>query len=206
MHRFLGTHVHLPNRCYSTTHCRTDALCSERTEVMSSHARTKKELQDMAEAMKVRTSLNEHSSPQDMLQCIQCFFSTYLFHLPLVTQLPPFVTSLCNTQVEFADAEADARQEYESAREEVRNRSSEEYNVLKLQLEGIIEELERHFEQVWANSIHTCRLNFPSCIMAHTGVLPHGMAVVEHVYCTLNLMVAGAPNISGQHRAPHSII
>lgn len=31
---------------------------------------------------------------------------------------------------------------------QVRNRSSEEYNVLKIQLEGIIEELERHFEQV----------------------------------------------------------
>jgi hypothetical protein len=32
--------------------------------------------------------------------------------------------------------------------EQVRNRNSEEYNVLKIQLEGIIEELERHFEQV----------------------------------------------------------
>jgi hypothetical protein len=31
---------------------------------------------------------------------------------------------------------------------QVRNRNSEEYNVLKIQLEGIIEELERHFEQV----------------------------------------------------------
>lgn len=56
-------------------------------------------------------------------------------------------------QVEFTDADADARQEFESAREEVRNRNSEEYNVLKIQLEGIIEELERHFEQVGR---HTC--------------------------------------------------
>lgn len=31
---------------------------------------------------------------------------------------------------------------------QVRNRNSEEYNVLKIQLEGIIDELERHFEQV----------------------------------------------------------
>jgi hypothetical protein len=30
---------------------------------------------------------------------------------------------------------------------QVRNRNSEEYNVLKLQLESIIDELERHFEQ-----------------------------------------------------------
>eukprot|EP00775_Hariotina_reticulata_P008068 gene8068-8263_t len=50
-------------------------------------------------------------------------------------------------KAEFADAESDARQEFESAREEVRNRNSEEYNVLKIQLEGIIDELERHFEQ-----------------------------------------------------------
>ncbi|KAF6253998.1 flagellar associated protein [Scenedesmus sp. NREL 46B-D3] len=73
----------------------------ERGEVGASHARQKKDLQDMVEAMKV----------------------------------------------EFTDADADARQEFESAREEVRNRNSEEYNVLKIQLEGIIEELERHFEQ-----------------------------------------------------------
>lgn len=48
---------------------------------------------------------------------------------------------------EFRHAEADARQEFESQREEVKNRNSEEYNVLKIQLEGTIEELERHFEQ-----------------------------------------------------------
>jgi hypothetical protein len=51
-------------------------------------------------------------------------------------------------QGEFTDTMADARQDYESAREELKNRDSEEYNVLKIQLEGIIEELERHFEQV----------------------------------------------------------
>ncbi|MEW5310230.1 MAG: hypothetical protein WDW38_002047 [Sanguina aurantia] len=50
-------------------------------------------------------------------------------------------------EAEFADAQNDLRQEFESQREEVKNRSSEEYNVLKIQLEGIIEELERHFEQ-----------------------------------------------------------
>eukprot|EP00878_Enallax_costatus_P040119 GHUV01046111.1.p1 GENE.GHUV01046111.1~~GHUV01046111.1.p1 ORF type:complete len:182 (+),score=78.90 GHUV01046111.1:592-1137(+) len=48
---------------------------------------------------------------------------------------------------EFTDADTDLRQEFESAREEVRNRNSEEYNVQKIQREGIIEELERHFEQ-----------------------------------------------------------
>jgi hypothetical protein len=51
-------------------------------------------------------------------------------------------------QVEFGEADNDAKQEFESAREELKNRDSEDYNVLKIQLEGIIEELERHFEQV----------------------------------------------------------
>lgn len=39
-----------------------------------------------------------------------------------------------------------ALQEFETAREELRNRASEEYNVLKIQLEGQIEELERTIE------------------------------------------------------------
>lgn len=39
-------------------------------------------------------------------------------------------------------------QDFEAQREEIKNRNSEEYNVLKIQLEGIIDELERHFEQV----------------------------------------------------------
>jgi hypothetical protein len=39
-------------------------------------------------------------------------------------------------------------QDFEAQREEIKNRNSEDYNVLKIQLEGIIEELERHFEQV----------------------------------------------------------
>uniref|UniRef100_A0A7R9W0W4 Dynein regulatory complex subunit 2 n=1 Tax=Chlamydomonas euryale TaxID=1486919 RepID=A0A7R9W0W4_9CHLO len=48
---------------------------------------------------------------------------------------------------EFNDAENELRQEFEAQREEVKNRNSEDYNVLRIQLEGIIEELERHFEQ-----------------------------------------------------------
>ncbi|KAL3161027.1 Para-hydroxybenzoate--polyprenyltransferase, mitochondrial precursor (PHB:polyprenyltransferase) [Trebouxia sp. C0009 RCD-2024] len=49
-------------------------------------------------------------------------------------------------EAEFAEADSEARQEFEAAREEIRNRSSEEYNVLKISLEGQIEELERTFE------------------------------------------------------------
>ena len=39
-----------------------------------------------------------------------------------------------------------ALQDFETEREELRNRASEEYNVLKIQLEGQIEELERTIE------------------------------------------------------------
>jgi len=74
---------------------------AERTEVMNSHARQKKDMADMIAAM----------------------------------------------EQEFADAEHELRQEFEAQREEIKNRNSEDYNVLKIQLEGIIEELERHFEQ-----------------------------------------------------------
>jgi len=49
-------------------------------------------------------------------------------------------------ETEFAEADSEARQEFEAAREEICNRSSEEYNVLKISLEGQIEELERTFE------------------------------------------------------------
>lgn len=42
-------------------------------------------------------------------------------------------------EAEFNDAENELRQEFEAQREEIKNRNSEEYNVLKIQLEGIIE-------------------------------------------------------------------
>lgn len=46
---------------------------------------------------------------------------------------------------------------------QVRNRNSEEYNVLKIQLEGIIEELERHFEQASWQSHERPGLEHLSC-------------------------------------------
>ena len=49
-------------------------------------------------------------------------------------------------EVEFQEAENDARQEFETAREEIKNRNSEDYNILKISLEGQIEELEKTFE------------------------------------------------------------
>lgn len=48
---------------------------------------------------------------------------------------------------EFADAETEARQEYESMREEDKNKNSEDYNVLKISLEGTITDLENHFDE-----------------------------------------------------------
>ena len=46
---------------------------------------------------------------------------------------------------DISEAEADARQEFESQREELKKRNSEEYNVLKISLESCIEDLENQF-------------------------------------------------------------
>merc|ERR1712054_562385 len=56
---------------------------------------------------------------------------------------------------EFNGQERDARQEFESAREEIKNKNQEEYNVLRFTLEGLIEELERHFDSAHANYMAT---------------------------------------------------
>jgi len=56
---------------------------------------------------------------------------------------------------EFNEQEQDARQEFESAREEIKNKNQEEYNVLRFTLEGLIEELERHFDSAHANYMAT---------------------------------------------------
>merc|ERR1719409_258803 len=48
---------------------------------------------------------------------------------------------------EEKDREAEGKQEHEQMREEIRNKNLEDINVLRITLEGTIEELERHFEQ-----------------------------------------------------------
>lgn len=47
---------------------------------------------------------------------------------------------------EQAESEADCKQEFEAQREEIKNKNSEEYNVLKIQLEGSVEDLEHQFD------------------------------------------------------------
>lgn len=86
-----------------------DEFGSERHELMSSHARHKKEMLDIMATM----------------------------------------------EAEFNEQESDARQEFESTREEIKNKNSEEYNVLRFTLEGFIEELERHFDAAHANYMAT---------------------------------------------------
>ena len=58
-------------------------------------------------------------------------------------------------EAEFNEQEQEARQEFESQREEIKNKNSEEYNVLRFTLEGLIEELERHFDAAHANYMAT---------------------------------------------------
>jgi len=52
---------------------------------------------------------------------------------------------------ENAEAEAEARQEHEQTREEIRNKNLEDINVLRITLDGTIEELEQHFEAAHLN-------------------------------------------------------
>ena len=62
---------------------------------------------------------------------------------------------MATMEADFNDQEADARQEFESTREEIKNKNSEEYNVLRFTLEGLIEELERHFDSAHSNYMNT---------------------------------------------------
>ena len=54
---------------------------------------------------------------------------------------------------EFNESELEAKQEFTSQREEIKNRNSTDYNMLKIQLESQIEDLEKHFENAHANYI-----------------------------------------------------
>jgi len=62
---------------------------------------------------------------------------------------------MATMEADFNDQESDARQEFESTREEIKNKNSEEYNVLRFTLEGLIEELERHFDSAHSNYMNT---------------------------------------------------
>lgn len=83
---------------------------------------------------------------------------------------------------EFQSAEDAARHEFESVREEIKNRNSEEYNVLKIQLESTIEELERHFEHA-----HQVQLS-------HAPLIPlHSQGGTSGVINSRPLHVSGVP-------------
>jgi len=58
-------------------------------------------------------------------------------------------------EAEFNEQEGEARQQFDSDREEIKGKNSEEYNVLRFTLEGLIEELERHFDSAHANYMAT---------------------------------------------------
>jgi dynein regulatory complex subunit 2 len=53
------------------------------------------------------------------------------------------------------DEETDKRQEFESLCEEVKNKNLEDLNVLKLTLEALIEQLEKHFENAHENYLNS---------------------------------------------------
>ena len=49
---------------------------------------------------------------------------------------------------EFQEAEAEAKHEYQSMRDDVKNKNLEEKHALRIQLEGTIEDLWRQFQRV----------------------------------------------------------
>jgi hypothetical protein len=54
-------------------------------------------------------------------------------------------------EAEEREREAEAKQEHEQMREEIRGKNLEDINILRITLEGTIEELERHFESAHLN-------------------------------------------------------
>ena len=56
--------------------------------------------------------------------------------------------------IEESEREAEARQEHEQLREEIRNKNLEEINVLRITLDTQIEDLEQHFETAHWNYLN----------------------------------------------------
>jgi chromosome segregation ATPase len=54
-------------------------------------------------------------------------------------------------EVQFTDTENDAKHDFQSLKEDIRNKNLEEKHALRIQLEGTIEELWRQFQTAWTN-------------------------------------------------------
>ena len=94
-------------------------------------------------------------------------------------------------------------QEFETAREELRNRASEEYNVLKIQLEGQIEELERTIEAAHQVSVPGVSLSGLSNPHEYPGIAPDALRSAEmpgaqHA-CSIQLSLVRT-GLDGAHR------
>ena len=61
--------------------------------------------------------------------------------------------SAVNTEEQ--EREAEAKQEHEQGREEIKNRNLEEINMLRIQLDSQIEDLEQKFENAHLNYLQT---------------------------------------------------
>jgi hypothetical protein len=72
-----------------------------------------------------------------------------MLQLVSIAQACTVYAHCCYLQEEERDAEA--RQEHEQLREEIRNKNLEEINVLRITLDTQIEELEQHFETAHIN-------------------------------------------------------
>ena len=57
-------------------------------------------------------------------------------------------TTILRMEQEFQEAEADAKHEFQSIRDDMKNKNLEEKHALRIQLEGTIEDLWRQFQRV----------------------------------------------------------
>lgn len=55
-------------------------------------------------------------------------------------------------EMDFQEIESDAKHEYSSLRDDVKNKNLEEKHALRIQLEGTVEDLWRQFQLVCINS------------------------------------------------------
>ena len=68
-----------------------------------------------------------------------------------VTEKTELLDIMAAVEADERERETESRHEHEQIREEIRNKNTEEINVLRITLESQIEELERHFESAHLN-------------------------------------------------------
>lgn len=121
---------------------------TERNEIAVAHARHKKDMNDVIMAMQTQFAelegdLRQVSVSSQILNAIG-----HGHAVGRRTLRPDSVSKLCMKRAAASD-QSMARlllQDYEAAREEIKNKNTEDFNVMKITLESNIDDLEKKFE------------------------------------------------------------